>query len=133
MVIFSNCTDRHEEELKNFTVSISNISNETILIKGYDKNNLLSFEYLINSMNKDGEINYSSVNFSGYINKADSISIKFQNNKGYICDLRQSNNNLCFTYKNLLVGNTSYFNEINNNHFEFEINQTDFENALDLP
>ena len=131
-ILLFSCTHTDERNEVNFTVRISNDSNDEIIIKGYTSQNNLGFEHTLESMVSGGEINYFSETFGGYTNGADSIVVMFTNSKGYICDLRQNGNNLCFSNKNLF-GGESNFNNLENNNFEFIITQSDFNNANDLP
>lgn len=133
MVLFS-CTDRGEgDDLKVFNVNIFNSSNTNFIIRGYNTQDDLEFEYNINTLEDAGNVTYLSNFFDGYRNDADSIVVVFPNSKGYICDLRQSGNSLCFPNKNLLIGLPSFFNDLGNNNYQFTITQDDFDNAFDLP
>lgn len=131
--LFFSCTDRNERDSINFTVSIENNTNTVLIIKGYAPNNMLEFEYTVDSNSRGGENAYFSETFGGYVNGADSIVFKFSNNKGYICADRENGNSLCFANKNPLVGEESYFNFLGDNKYEFEVTQEDFNNAYDLP
>jgi hypothetical protein len=65
-------------------------------------------------------------------NYLDSITQR-NKSKGYICDLRQTGNEYCFENKNILVGDESYFNVLEDSVYEFVITQEDYYNAYVLP
>ena len=132
LFFITSCTDTEERDEINFVVNINNNTNQQLSVRGYNSQNVLEFDYTISSMSNGAEINYSAETFGGYINGSDSIIFSYPNSKGYICDLRQNGNNLCFQNKNIF-GDQSDFNNITNNTFEFVITQDDFDNAYDLP
>lgn len=132
-IIFVSCTDRGERDEVNFNVNINNTSSESLIIEGYAPNNDLVINNIIITSNSVGAgCNYTAEVFSGYICGADSLVFKFSNGKGYICDLRQSGNNLCFPNKTPFGDEQSFVN-LGNRNYQFTINQEDFTNAFDLP
>lgn len=134
-ILITNCTA--EEDETNYVASINNSSNVTLNIKGYNNAlNQLEYNFDLGSMNNGGEVNYSSSSFAGYVSGADSLVFTFPNNKGYICVVRTAENantanQLCFSNKSPF--DSTSFQDLGNNTFEFVITQDDFDNANDLP
>lgn len=127
LIVFS-CTDTNEETNQNFSINIKNQSLNTLTFEGWNESEMIYDEIILN--NSFYTTNYSSVNFLGLFGNIDSLVIKFENNKGYLCTGELSDN-LCFQNKNAFdIGD---FVSLGNNAFEFEITQDDFDNANDLP
>jgi len=122
-----------EEKEKKYVVSFRNSSESAVTIKGYNTNSgVLVSEINLLPENVGGQIIYFSPSFGGYINGSDSLVFKFQNDRGYICTV-YGEQSLCFDEITPLFGVESYFNNLGNNTFEFEITQEDFENVFELP
>jgi hypothetical protein len=134
-ILLTNCTS--EEEEFNYTASITNMSNTALNIKGYNSAlNQLEYDFDLDSMISGGEVNYSSPSFGGYVSGADSLVFTFPNNKGYLCVVRTAENSntanqFCFSNKSPF--DSTSFEDLGNNSFEFIITQDDFDNANDLP
>jgi|TARA_B110000908_G_C10241033_1_gene446078 hypothetical protein len=126
LIVFS-CTDTNEETNQNFSINIKNQSLNTLTFEGWKESEMIYEEIILN--NSFYRTNYSSVNFLGLFGNIDSLVIKFENNKGYLCTGELSDN-LCFQNKNAF--DIEDFVSLGNNAFEFEINQDDFDNANDL-
>ncbi len=130
--LFVSCTDRGERDEFNYNVSINNSTTVSLVIEGYAPNNDLIINNLIINSNATGaDCNYQAELFSGYICGVDSLIFKFPNGKGYICDLRQSGNNLCFPNK--FIFSEEGFTELTNKNYQFVITEEDYNNAYDLP
>lgn len=130
-IFLTSCTDRGERLESTYTVSIRNLSNHSFSIKGYAPNNDLILDEIINPLSTGAECNYRAEVFNGFICGADSIRVKFDNGKGYICDVRQNGNAICFSNKFLFSSDA--FIATGENQFQFEITQSDYENAFVLP
>nr|WP_317632744.1 hypothetical protein [uncultured Flavobacterium sp.] len=131
------CTDRNDNE-ESYMISIKNTTLESIELyllldeevsQGYlEQITLLPSEqtrYFFHS-----KIDNS---FHGFFN-IDALKVKFKNEKGYLCE-RLTENNLCFVNKEspLSPNSISAYKEVKTNHFVYEITQSDYENAHDLP
>lgn len=132
-ILICSCTDTSERPLKNFKTQVKNDSMVSLTIKGYNSNNQ-------ETINESLEPNELGVNCEGLLEvfigmtcETDSIVFRFSNSRGYICSLRQSNQNYCFGDKHPFVGNETYYNFLGDNTYEFIITQQDFENAHVLP
>jgi hypothetical protein len=134
-ILLTSCTS--EEEEFNYGASISNLSDVTLNVKGYNGAlNQLAYDFDLESMNSGGNVNYSSPSFGGYISGADSLIFTFPNSKGYICVVRNIGNSdivdqFCFSNKSPF--DSMSFQDLGNNTFLFEITQDDFDNAFELP
>ncbi|WP_157496536.1 hypothetical protein [Flavobacterium gelidilacus] len=126
-----SCTD--EPNSKEYKVTVFNNSSETLIIETY-KNNVLLSNSILNTGEKGVNCTYNFESFIGYqLNtcQIDSIVFKFAGNKGYLSSI---NNPTIYDFPddNNPFGKSSKF-IINNNVYEFTINQEDFINAFDLP
>ena len=126
---FTACIPSENEEiLYQYNVIIKNISNQNLNLIGYNENNEEMFQNLLVPFASYEDCNYRSSKFIGLV-CVDKLVFEFENSKGYICK-RKIDTSLCFPDKNPFKG--SYFNKINNNTYEFIVNQEDFVNALDI-
>ncbi|MDN6317942.1 MAG: hypothetical protein L0J59_10780 [Lactococcus lactis] len=130
-ILLFSCTD--EPDINNYNLEIQNNSNENLNIEAYFEGNLISNINL--SANNSGlECTYSDESFIGYKLtqcQIDSIIFKFENNKGYISAINNPSA-LDFPNDTNPFGFSSKF-VLNNNVYQFIINQDDFDNANDLP
>jgi len=128
LLLFLSCTDTNEEVAKSFSIEIKNESSNTLIFEGWRNSEIIIEETILN--NSFHAITYSRVNFSGLYGNVDSLAIKFENNKGYLCTGELSDN-LCFQNRDGF--NMDDFDSLGNNTYEFTITQADFENAFELP
>ena len=133
ILLFSilSCTD--EPNLNNYNVSIRNISNKSLIIKGFNEKKLILNKTLSNE-EKIESCKYSAEAFSGYnltYCGIDSITFQFDNDKGYISTHNRSGNYNVPSNRNPLWNTNGY--QTNGNDYEFIITQEDFENAHNLP
>lgn len=127
---FYSCTDTNER-LDNFSTVFRNASLQTLTIKGFDNQNNLVFENIVNSLENGQQCDYDAEVFLGFSCQADSLIFKFENGKGFICVFLIENNDFCFLNKNPYDSND--YESLGNNNFQFSITQQDFENAFELP
>lgn len=132
LILFFSCTTEPTES--EYSVKIKNTSEQIIVVKSFFNGNLLNETNLI-SGEKGLSCIYSSEFFLGYklsSCKIDSLVFKFSNNKGYISSINYiSEHDFPNNYRPFL--SNPKFIEVNNNTFEFIINQEDYENAHELP
>ncbi len=129
-ISFCSCTDTNEQ-LGNYSTVFRNASLQTLTIKGFDNQNNLVFENIVNSLENGQQCNYDAEVFLGFSCQADSLIFKFDNDKGFICVFLLENNNFCFLNKNPY--DSTDYESLGNNNFQFTITQQDFENAFELP
>lgn len=127
MLLFS-CTDTNDEVAQSFSIQIKNESSNPLIFEGWRNSEIIIDETILN--NSFHSITYNRVNFSGLFGNVDSLAIKFENNKGYLCT-GELTDNLCFQNKDGF--NVDDFISLGNNNYEFVITQDDFDNANDLP
>ena len=137
IVVLANwsCTD--EENIINFKSAFRNESGEQLVIIGYNTNDQIEYTYNLEDNKVSSFCEIPSSVFLGADCAADSIVVRFQDNKGYICSTRFNNSdNFCFSNDKSPFGKGSkatYYRETAANTFEFIITESDFENAFDLP
>ncbi len=125
-----SCTDTNER-LDNYTTVFRNASMQTLTVTGFDNQNNLVFENIINSSDVGQQCNYDAEVFFGFSCQADSLIFKFENSKGYICVFLRDNNDFCFLNKNPY--DSTAYESLGNNKYQFTITQQDFEDAYELP
>ena len=125
IISFTACIPSENEEIiYQYNVIIRNISNLNLI--AYNENNEEMFQSLLAPFTSYEGCNYRSIKFIGFVYK---LIFEFENSRGYICK-RKIDTSLCFSDKNPFK--ESSFNNINNNTYEFIVNQEDFVNALDI-
>jgi len=129
LLLIAACTS--EEELKNYTVSVTNSSSVAVEILGYNGESLAFSKQIDPKINVE-ICSYTSESFTGISCQNDSIVFKFANGKGYSCDLRGGTDNFCFKNKDPFVDESSFSNQGGKNYI-FVIDELDFENAHELP
>ena len=131
-IFIYSCTS--EPDVRTYTTRIRNSSNSILNIKGHDTQDNLVYNELVGLGGSSTNCVTSSESFLGLSCSIDSLIVKFDNNRGYICAVRITNNQpeLCFSNKTPF-GNDPSFLDLGNNTYEFVITQEDFENAYDLP
>ena len=127
-LIFS-CTD--EPDQREYKIVLTNNTATTVSLEIFDSRDILVSEYKISANENRESCSYFSESFLGFACLSDSIIFKFLDNKEYACALRENGSQFCFSNKNPF--NSTDFNELDNNTYEFVITQEDFENAFDLP
>ena len=134
------CTD--EEDSIDFKTTYRNESGSNVTVTGYNVDNEIEFTYSLSDGEASQICEIPSPVFLGSDCAADSIIVRFQNNRGYICSIRLSDTeNLCFPNDKSPFGGgdggrgtvPSFYRKVAENTFEFLITQEDFENAFDLP
>ena len=134
-VLLNNCTDEADEHT--YTTRFKNEASSTIEVKGYDSTNNLIFDEIILKNDSSTNCSGSSESFPGISCKFDSLVVRFDNDKGYICVGRFTNikPEFCFSNEKSPFGGGSkgFFTALGNYTYEFVITQEDFENAHDLP
>jgi hypothetical protein len=133
-LVFS-CTG--EEDLQTYTSNIRNTTTSNISVRGIRFPNDVVFDETINVNSSSSNCVISASTFRGLSCGIDSLVIRFDNNKGFICGFRNADsgedfNQFCFS-DNRTPLDGIYFNDLGNNTFEFVITQDDFDNANDLP
>lgn len=137
-VQLNSCTS--EPDLHTYVSRIKNNSTSTIEVKGFDtpKNNPIElvFNETIIKNNQSSDCVETFEAFLGLGCRIDSLVVRFDNGKGYICVVRTAEsvgdvNQLCFQDKSPF--DIEGFKNLGNNTFEFEITQEDYDHAYDLP
>jgi hypothetical protein len=129
-----NCTSEPDEQT--YTSRFRNNSNSAIMITGFNFPSDLVFDETVSVDGLSTNCVISSEAFLGISCSIDSLVIRFENDKGYICAKIGANsvgnpNQFCFLNKSPF--DSLSFQDLGNNTFEFEITQEDFDNAFDLP
>src|SRR5690606_7607993 len=125
-----------------YTVAIRNTSNKPLhlLILGDSiGRNTPVYDTLANTTLNEGEValkkSYMFSGFNGMETRIYYTKITFvDNGKGYICDVDNSDSNLCFQNKVSL--NDAYYEKdftLENGVHYYDITQEDYENAHELP
>lgn len=120
-----------EENLKTYSVTITNSSLLQVEVLGFSGNTLVFSKHIEPTTNVK-ICSYVSESFNGITCQNDSIVFKFSNSKGYACDLRGGIGNYCFKNKTPFV-NESSFIKIGENSYSFVVDEKDLENAYVLP
>jgi len=128
ILLLTACTT--EENLKTYSVSVTNSSLVQVEILGYSGNALVFSKQIEPSKNVK-ICSYISESFTGITCENDSIVFKFNNGTGYACDLRGGSDSYCFKSKNPFVNEVS-FAKIGDNNYNFVIDEMDYENAYVL-
>ena len=135
LFLAKSCTD--EENLIDFKSSYKNVSGYPLLISGYGSGNRLLYSYALENNDSSPNCTVSSPSFLGASCGADSIVVRFDSGRGFICASRFNNSsNQCFLSDKSPIGGTGqeeFYREIFPNTFEFLITKEDFENAFELP
>ena len=119
----------------NYTVSLRNESQNVLTVAAINDKNEIVFQQILNPMESSENCTYVWETFQGFnCSSIDSISVVFDNGKGYACDMRFNNivTEYCFSEKNPFSGSSS-FSDLGNKQYEFIITEEDFNNAHDLP
>ena len=133
LLFISSCTTEAPEF--DFTVSLKNESENTFTVVALNDKDEIIFEQILNYMDSSEECMYRRENFQGFnCSSIDSISVIFENGKGYACDMRLNNisTEYCFSGKNPFSGSNG-FRDLGSNTYEFVVTKQDFNNAHDLP
>lgn len=125
-----SCTDE-EDDIK-FKSAYRNESTVSLKIMGYNSSNEEVYNYSLMPGERGIYCETLAPSFGGANCGADSIFVRFENGRGYICVSRPNANEFCFE-NSPLTGVKSDFNEVSPNTFEYVITQEDFENAFELP
>lgn len=130
-VLLIGCTV--EPDLSKYTTFVTNQTSEIVNISGYDANRTKVFENILDPEDESERCEVFVEAFYGLASCGiDSLVVKFNNDKGYICAFTTDGAEFCFNDK-FPLGNDTSFIDLGNNIYEFIITQQDFEDAYNLP
>ncbi|AGC77330.1 hypothetical protein DDD_2203 [Nonlabens dokdonensis DSW-6] len=145
LILISGCTV--EEDFSSFNLEIKNETGQNITLEFYETSIINNSNSAIlaytEELNASGSYlcNYRFSSFVGLKacrNRADvdiinRIIIRFENNKGYLCD-SLGDSMTCFDGdRAFFLGTSLGWASLNDNNYTFTITQQDFDNAFDLP
>lgn len=133
VALVSSCTEG--EDFIEFDTRYKNESGSAITITGFNRNNQIEYQYILENNDASESCSQQSTLILGPWCLADSLVFRFQNEKGFICKSRATVSNLCFPNEKSPYGTEEgpFFRSFAAKSFEFIITKEDLENAFDLP
>lgn len=131
IVLLTNaCTS--EPSQRAYQTKLYNATNQTLILQGFDSNSNVILQKSVLPSTSYDECTASLESYIGLTCQMQKLKISFSNGRGYICTVF-GDNALCFPNKNVFYYNPETFTQVSPTIFQFEITQSDYENAFVLP